>query len=80
MMARRLQRACAGHMVARLGGEEFVILFERLDAEQAAEFVERARRSLMRRDFVLRGTGERIGQVTFSAGVASCADGRARRG
>ncbi|WP_129794341.1 GGDEF domain-containing protein [Sphingosinicella sp. CPCC 101087] len=75
MMAKRLQRACAGHMVARLGGEEFVILFEGLTAVEAGDLVDKARRSLMRRDFVLRGTGERIGQVTFSAGIACCADG-----
>jgi diguanylate cyclase len=75
MMARRLERACAGHMVARLGGEEFVVLFERMSAADAAIDVDRARRALMRRDFVLRGTGERIGQITFSAGVAVSAEG-----
>ena len=75
MMARRLERACAGHMVARLGGEEFVVLFERMSAADAAVDVDRARRALMRRDFVLRGTGERIGQITFSAGVAVSEEG-----
>jgi diguanylate cyclase len=78
MMARRLEKFCAGHMVARVGGEEFVILFEGLSPEQGADMVDAARRALERREFTLRGTGERIGQVTFSAGVASHPDGVTR--
>jgi diguanylate cyclase len=75
MMARRLQRYCAGHMVARLGGEEFVILFESHSPTEAADMIDAARRALSRREFVLRTTGERIGQITFSAGVASSTEG-----
>jgi len=75
MMAKRLLLACGSHMVARLGGEEFVVLFEGLTVSDAALLIERARRASMRRDFVLRDTGERIGRVTFSAGIASCSGG-----
>ena len=78
MMARRLEKFCGGHMVARLGGEEFVILFENMDPSEAAELVEDARRALTRSDFVLRTTGERIGQITFSAGIATSDEGTMR--
>ncbi|MGZ8350247.1 MAG: GGDEF domain-containing protein [Allosphingosinicella sp.] len=74
-MARRLQKFCAGHMVARVGGEEFVILFEDHSTAEAADMVDAARRALTRREFVLRSNGERIGQVTFSAGIATSPEG-----
>ncbi|WP_114954158.1 GGDEF domain-containing protein [Sphingosinicella terrae] len=78
MMARRLEKFCGGHMVARLGGEEFVILFEKMSPAQAAELVDDARRAMNRSDFVLRTTGERIGQITFSAGIAASPEGTTR--
>ena len=78
MMARRLEKFCGGHLVARFGGEEFVILFENMSPEAAAELVDDARRAMNRSDFVLRTTGERIGQITFSAGVAASPDGTTR--
>jgi diguanylate cyclase len=65
-----LRERCDGHMVARLGGEEFVVLFEGLDPGQAAKILDEAREELAEKKFKLRETDAPIGQVTFSAGVA----------
>lgn len=70
MVAKHLEEACAPHLVARLGGEEFVALFERLSAAEAAEVVDSARRALVRKDFTVRETGIPIGKISFSAGIA----------
>ncbi|WP_414901783.1 diguanylate cyclase domain-containing protein [Sphingomonas flavalba] len=56
--------------VSRHGGEEFVILFEGKTADQAFEVVDDARRTLAARRLGLKDSGDPIGQVTFSAGVA----------
>jgi diguanylate cyclase len=65
-----LQNACVGHMVARLGGEEFVVLFEGLEPPQAAEILDQARELLAAKHFRLRETDAPLGQITFSAGIA----------
>lgn len=70
-VAHSLQRHCAGHMVARLGGEEFVILFEGVDAAEAAKIVDNARGELAAKHFRARDTDAPIGSVTFSAGVVA---------
>lgn len=65
-----LRECCDGHMVARLGGEEFVVLFERMEPGQAAAILDEARETLAEKKFRLRENDAPIGQVTFSAGVA----------
>jgi diguanylate cyclase len=57
-------------LVARFGGEEFVLLFEHLPIERVVETIDRLRLDLSTRRIVNRDTGERIGSVTFSAGIA----------
>ena len=56
--------------VARHGGEEFVILFRRVDLEKASEQLNLARQRLAMRKFRNRENDEPIGNVTFSAGLA----------
>ena len=56
--------------VARHGGEEFVLLFRGQTVDEAAERLDDARVELSQKRLVNRETGEPIGQVTFSAGVA----------
>lgn len=56
--------------VSRHGGEEFVIIFEETSPEVAFEIIDAARRDLGERHFVNKDTNERIGTVSFSAGVA----------
>ncbi len=74
MVADVLATNCGQHMVARIGGEEFVVLFDGLEPAAAASLLEQARTELAARRFRVRGTDDPLGQVTFSAGVARCAE------
>lgn len=57
-------------IVARHGGEEFVILFDGMTPEDAYEIVDIARYDLAKRNIIDRNAGQAIGTVTLSAGVA----------
>jgi len=70
VVAQTLRDHCNGNLVARIGGEEFVVLFPGLDPEAAAAILDRARELLGARSFKLRETDQPLGQVTFSGGVA----------
>jgi len=70
MVASHLAASCAGHLVARLGGEEFVVLMEQLSPADAAELIDAARETLAAKHFKVRETDAPIGRVTFSAGIA----------
>jgi diguanylate cyclase len=69
-VAKTLKDNCAGHMVARIGGEEFVILFPGLEPAEAGRILDGARDLLGARYFKLRETDQPLGKVTFSGGVA----------
>ena len=60
-----------GVFVGRQGGEEFVLLFEGVDAEDAAQRVDRIRAGLAARVLRSRVDDQPIGTVSFSAGVAA---------
>jgi diguanylate cyclase len=70
VVADTLRDNCAGNMVARIGGEEFVVLFEGIGPAEGARILDEARESLGARHFKIRETDAPIGKVTFSAGVA----------
>lgn len=70
-VAETLQDILRPHTVARFGGEEFVALMADLDVEEAFILVERAREAVAARTMRVRDTDEMIGQVTFSAGIAT---------
>jgi diguanylate cyclase len=70
VVADTLRDNCAGNMVARIGGEEFVVLFEGVAPAEGARILDEARESLGARHFKVRETDAPIGKVTFSAGVA----------
>jgi diguanylate cyclase len=74
LVADLLDANCPGHFVARLGGEEFVVLFEGMDAAESALVLDEARVTLAAKHFRLRETDAPIGQITFSAGIA-CGEG-----
>ena len=70
VVADTLRDVCAGSMVARIGGEEFVVLFEGIPPAEGARILDEARESLGARHFKVRETDAPIGKVTFSAGIA----------
>lgn len=70
MVASSLAEICHPHLVARWGGEEFIILMNGVDLAGAASTVDRARAALSTRNLKVRETDEPLGSVTFSAGVA----------
>lgn len=61
--------------VARHGGEEFALLFEKCSLNDAQQVLDEAREKLTLRRITNRQTGEIIGPVTFSAGLARYYDG-----
>ncbi|MBV9882893.1 MAG: GGDEF domain-containing protein [Sphingomonadaceae bacterium] len=70
VVADTLRDNCGGHMVARLGGEEFVVLFEGLPPTEGARILDEARELLAARHFKVRETDAPLGKITFSAGIA----------
>ncbi|MGY3581824.1 diguanylate cyclase [Bradyrhizobium sp. USDA 4341] len=72
MVANCLQSCVSDdHTVARYGGEEFAIVLENSPLEEAAEVAERVRRTIMGRDIKKKSTGELLGRLTVSIGVAT---------
>ena len=58
--------------ISRFGGEEFALLFEGDDIDDVFEKVDNCRIGLAGKSLVDIGSGESIGRVTFSAGMAEC--------
>ena len=61
--------------LARFGGEEFGILLPETDRNAAVAIGEKVRASVMGRELVKRTTGESLGKVTISLGVATSRPG-----
>jgi diguanylate cyclase len=56
---------------ARFGGEEFAIILPSCDMRGALSVAEKIREGVMQRELVKRSTGENLGRVTVSLGVAT---------
>jgi diguanylate cyclase len=56
--------------VARFGGEEFAVMLPGAGLEEAVKAVDRIRRVLESKQWTVESSGERIGKVTVSFGVA----------
>jgi diguanylate cyclase len=70
-VAEILKEECEEYgMVARWGGEEFVIVFRNKTISEAEKIVDQARLKLNRKTFRVRQTDEPMGVVSFSAGIA----------
>lgn len=71
LVAKCLSDATAENtFVGRHGGEEFLILFEGVESAEAAEHVDAIREGLAARKLVSKSSGQSLGSITFSAGIA----------
>jgi diguanylate cyclase len=64
-----------GILAARYGGEEFALIFPRTAAADALAFAESVHRAVSSKHLSRRSTGESIGAVTISIGLAEWRDG-----
>lgn len=71
-IANTLKRHAGKHLfAARHGGEEFVVMFPGLSAQDAADRLDAIRIDLSSRQMVNRDNGKSFGKITFSAGVSA---------
>lgn len=71
LVARTLSDNVKGQdLAARYGGEEFALLLPRTRADQAVKFGDNIRALIATRKLVKRQSGEMLGRITISAGVA----------
>ena len=54
----------------RYGGEEFAIILPRTQLQQAVTVAESIRKAVMSKELIKRSTGENLGRITISIGVA----------
>ena len=72
LVAMSLRQNLKGHDVAaRYGGEEFAILLPNTALDAAVTVADLLRRTVMARELKKKSTGEVIGRITISVGVAS---------
>lgn len=70
-VASTLQRfSPPGGLAARYGGEEFALVLPRLTLPAARELAERIRLTIESKTLVRKSTGEDLGRITISAGLA----------
>jgi len=62
-------------IAARYGGEEFVIALPKTELQSAATLAEQIRRAVMAKELMKRSSGERLGRVTISVGIAFLRNG-----
>jgi diguanylate cyclase len=69
-----------GDIVARLGGDEFAAILPRTNGDEGRLLAERIRGLLMTREMKRKSTGEVLGRITVSIGVAELRAGDTARG
>ena len=67
----------AGHFVARYGGEEFAVIMPATEIASADTIANKIRETVQARELVKRSTGESLGRVTMSMGIALLQPGEA---
>ncbi len=60
---------------ARYGGEEFAIILPETDLKGGVAVAERLRKAVASKDVINRNTGEKLGSITISIGVAEFFEG-----
>jgi diguanylate cyclase len=72
LVARALKDNVKGSdLAARFGGEEFAVLLPVTSLRQATTVAEHIRQAVMSKELMKRSTGENLGRITMSIGVAS---------
>lgn len=72
LVAQALKQNVKGQdLAARFGGEEFAIVLIDTPLAGAVAVAERIRKAVMTKDLVKRSTGEHLGRITVSVGVAT---------
>jgi len=80
LVALSLKQNTRGRAIAaRYGGEEFAIILPEISLVQAATLADQVRRAVMSRELVKRSTGESLGHVTISLGIAALRPGDTRQ-
>jgi diguanylate cyclase len=62
-------------IAARYGGEEFAVVLPSTALRQATTVADHIRRAVMSKELMKRSTGEHLGRITISVGVAALQDG-----
>ena len=72
LVARVFKQNVKGQNVAaRYGGEEFAVLLPSTGLQQARTVGDNIRRAVMRKELMKRSTGQHLGRITISVGVAT---------
>ncbi len=62
-------------IVARIGGEEFVLLLPNTSLQNAARFADNLRKIISQKDLLIKGSHKKIGKITASFGVSQYIEG-----
>ena len=65
------QNVKAGDIAARYGGEEFMVALPSTPLQHAITIADQVRNAVMTKELMKRSSGERLGRVTISIGVAA---------
>lgn len=72
LVANSIKDSCGQNILARWGGEEFLVIFSgAVTADEAFTILDKARQDLGNRKVKLRATDQPLGTLSFSAGITS---------